>query len=431
MGSHSVTKIVRAAAIAGFALVFATQTAAAATPSRVLATTSNPFAGCTIGSGPPEWGTVNYPNAEVEPMVAVNPQNHRNIIGVAQQDRWNDGGAHGLVAMYSKDGGNSFHVVPLPFSSCAPGGLPYERASDPWVSFGPDGTAYAVSISFDENTQRGDVAAATSTDGGKTWGNLTELITDTDFFNDKESVTADPTTPGTAYAVWDRAPYCCSFPGPSWMSKTTDFGVTWSTPQQITPTNPNTADLGNVIVIDPNTGTLYDFLDRFYESSGLARYVVIKSTDGGANWSGPVVIARDLGIQTTGSTSGRPGRQRRLGNHQRRDRPSHWPPICGLAGRAVHRRGTQPDRDLDFSRWVALERAIRGQHDCRAGRLHGDCRGQRRRPGRGHLLRLPQLRPEQGGLANELLDAHLSGARQAMGPGHPDARQALQHSQGA
>lgn len=306
MGSHSVTKIVRAAAIAGFALVFATQTAAAATPSRVLATTSNPFAGCTIGSGPPEWGTVNYPNAEVEPMVAVNPQNHRNIIGVAQQDRWNDGGAHGLVAMYSKDGGNSFHVVPLPFSSCAPGGLPYERASDPWVSFGPDGTAYAVSISFDENTQRGDVAAATSTDGGKTWGNLTELITDTDFFNDKESVTADPTTPGTAYAVWDRAPYCCSFPGPSWMSKTTDFGVTWSTPQQITPTNPNTADLGNVIVIDPNTGTLYDFLDRFYESSGLARYVVIKSTDGGANWSGPVVIARDLGIQTVDPHPGGP-----------------------------------------------------------------------------------------------------------------------------
>ncbi|MEA2676066.1 MAG: hypothetical protein QOJ81_207, partial [Chloroflexota bacterium] len=64
-------------------MVFATQTVAAATP-RVLATVSNPFASCTIGAGPPEWETVNYLNAEVEPMVAVNPANHRNIIGVVQ-----------------------------------------------------------------------------------------------------------------------------------------------------------------------------------------------------------------------------------------------------------------------------------------------------------------------------------------------------------
>ena len=155
---HSLKTAGRATAIAGIALLFVAQTAAAATPTRVRATTSNPFASCTIGSGPPEWGTVNYLNAEVEPDVAVNPTNPRNIIGVVQQDRWNDGGAHGLVAMYSKDGGATYKVVPLPFSSCAPNGLNYERASDPWVSFGPDGTAYAVGLVFDENTNRNGIA---------------------------------------------------------------------------------------------------------------------------------------------------------------------------------------------------------------------------------------------------------------------------------
>jgi hypothetical protein len=300
VASYSLARVGRAAGIAGFTLLFATQTVAAATPPRALATTSNPYASCTIGSGPPEWGTVNATGAEVEPWVAVNPTNRRNILGVVQQDRWNDGGAHGLVAMYSRDGGSTFHVVPLPFSSCAPGGLAYERASDPWVSFGPDGTAYAAALSFDENSPRNAVTAATSTDGGKTWGNVREIIVDTDatYFHDKESVTADPTTAGTAYIVWDRTPWCCDYPAPSMMSKTTDFGVSWSAPQLITPVNNNTGDLGNVMVVDPNTGTLYDFLDRFYNTTSgtIRKYLVIKSTDGGANWSSPVVVATDKGI---------------------------------------------------------------------------------------------------------------------------------------
>ncbi|MEP7360105.1 MAG: sialidase family protein [Chloroflexota bacterium] len=305
MASNSLTKVARAATVAGLVVLFATQTAAAATP-RVLATVSNPYAGCTIGSGPPDWETQVYVNGEVEPMVAVNPANRRNVIGVVQQDRWNDGGAHGLVAMWSKDGGQTFHVVPLPFSSCAPGGLNYERASDPWVSIGPDGTAYTVSISFDENTTRGAIGAATSTDGGKSWGNLVELATPDGFFDDKESVTADPTIPGTAYLLWDRLPYFGDWPGPAMMSKTTDFGVTWSDPVEITPPSTKTATLGNVLLVDPNNGTLYDFFDHFAQNSDKAKYMVIKSTDGGDTWSSPTLIAQDFGIQTVDPHHGGP-----------------------------------------------------------------------------------------------------------------------------
>src|SRR5436309_2312291 len=196
----------------------------------VLVSGPSPYADCAIG-GP---GT-NYVNSEVEPWVAVNPANPSNVIGVWQQDRWSDGGARGLAAGISFDGGATWTRTTLPFSLCA-GGLPYERASDPWVSIGPDGTAYAVSISFNHSNNSNAVVAATSTNGGKTWRNVRIIIADNapnfQFFNDKESVTADPTTAGSAYAVWDRlvtpngnlraSLHTSAFTGPGMFSKTTD-----------------------------------------------------------------------------------------------------------------------------------------------------------------------------------------------------------------
>src|SRR5439155_5620541 len=76
----------------------------------------SPFAACTVG-GP---GT-NYPNAEVEPFVAVNPANPSNVIGVFQQDRWSNGGAHGLVASTSHDGGSTWIESWAHFSNCSGG----------------------------------------------------------------------------------------------------------------------------------------------------------------------------------------------------------------------------------------------------------------------------------------------------------------------
>ena len=68
----------------------------------VAASGPSPFAGCTVGAAP---GSVLYPNAEEEPWVDVNPTNPLNLIAVWQQDRWSDGGAHGLVTAVSHNGG--------------------------------------------------------------------------------------------------------------------------------------------------------------------------------------------------------------------------------------------------------------------------------------------------------------------------------------
>src|SRR4051794_21562527 len=47
----------------------------------------------------------NFEDTEVEPQVAINPTDPGNVIGVFQEDRWSDGGAHGLLAAVSMNGG--------------------------------------------------------------------------------------------------------------------------------------------------------------------------------------------------------------------------------------------------------------------------------------------------------------------------------------
>ncbi len=107
---------------------------------------------------------VLYANAEVEPMLAVNPINPSNLIGVWQQDRWSDGGARGLVTGYSFDAGRTWTRTAAAFTRCSGGnatnGGDYARASDPWVTFAPDGTAYQSSLSF--NGQEGAAGSSSA-----------------------------------------------------------------------------------------------------------------------------------------------------------------------------------------------------------------------------------------------------------------------------
>ena len=287
----------RSVAVAALVLL---ATTAGASPDTSLVSHGDPYAGCQIGA---ETGT-NYPSAEVEPSVTVNPFDHNRIVGAFQQDRWSDGGAKGLIAAYSSDGGRHFGETTLPFSECAPGGLPYERASDAWVSTGPDGTVYASGLDFDQKDADNGVGAAVSHDGGRTWTHATQLINDTqaEFGDDKNSVTADPIRVGTAYQVWDRldaGPNAdgSKLTGPAFMAVTHDFGRTWSTARPIVNTVANQQTIGNVIVVDPRTGILHDVFDLITYTDPTANTVVsanvaeVRSHDGGRTWSAPTVIA--------------------------------------------------------------------------------------------------------------------------------------------
>jgi hypothetical protein len=267
-----------------------------------------PFSpGC---EGTPQGGT-NYPNAEVEPWVDANPLNPRNLIAVWQQDRWSTGGAHGLLTGVSENGGQTWtRPTPPTFSRCAGGtaanGGDYARASDPWVSFAPNGDAYQISLSVeDAAVGPSAVLVSKSEDNGHTWGPVTTLIRDTSpqFFNDKESITADPTDSRYAYAVWDRLDQVPGVPGapsfgPTWFSRTTDGGQTWEPARPIFDPGPNNQTIGNQIVVLPN-GDLINEFDLI--ADGLPHVAIIRSTDNGQTWSQPVVVDLMLGTVLFGN----------------------------------------------------------------------------------------------------------------------------------
>ena len=295
-------------AVAGL-LVFASVAFGAVSAQHIISTPS-PFAGCTDGqsAGPPP-GQV-FVNAEVEPWLAVNPTNTANLVGVWQQDRWTDGGAKALTTSVTHDGGVSWtQTGPIPWSTCA-GSTDTEatRTTDPWVSFGPNGVAHAIALSLDPNGFLTEVLASRSINGGDTWSAPATLIRDDDlrFFNDKESITADPTDANLVYGVWDRIYKpgqskgfpsqlnSFAFRGAPYLARSTDGGVTWEPARRIS-SNANLFTIGNQIVVLPD-GTLIDFADYSTGSGNQGSNhdwkAVFRSTDHGVTWTPkPVTIA--------------------------------------------------------------------------------------------------------------------------------------------
>ena len=143
-------RLVALIATAAMTLLIAVGTASANTYSVTGPTLASggpsPFPSGCGGPGegfhtPSEVAGVNFPDTEVEPWFVVNPQDPQDLAGFWQQDRWSDGGAHGLVAGVSHDGGTSWSKSWPAFSNCAGGtaanGGDYERSSDPWLSWSP------------------------------------------------------------------------------------------------------------------------------------------------------------------------------------------------------------------------------------------------------------------------------------------------------
>jgi hypothetical protein len=260
----------------------------------------SPFAANCNGAR--QAGTV-FRNAEAEPFVSTNPRNERNLVAVYQQDRWSNGAANGNLTAYSFDRGDSWTLpTPPPFSRCAGGnaanGGDYERATDPWVSFGPDGTAHQIALSVSgmaPDFSTSAILVSSSRDGGETWGPIKTLQLDTSarLFNDKESITADPTDSRYVYAVWDRlqteAPPATGFSGDTLFARSTDGGRTWEQTRTILdfPDNSRIQSLGNQIVV-LGDGTLVNVFNLIQR--GVPFVAVQRSTNRGVTWSDPIIV---------------------------------------------------------------------------------------------------------------------------------------------
>ena len=317
-------------------------------------------------------------------------------------------------------------LVPIPKVTVCSGGTAanggnYQRATDPWVSFGPDGNLYQLSLSFNDvnppfTTEDFDHAllASRSTNGGLTWSDPVVVIRDTapSVFNDKQSITADPTDAGLVYAVWDRLLFppgkrpsvvasfrSSAFRGPTWFARSTNGGVSWQPARQIYDPGQNDQTIGNQIVVQPN-GTLVDILTEFNnENTDKLRGAtvrVLRSTDKGVSWSGPFLIDRLLTISISDPETGAPVRTGEIIPDIAVDRANGrlyavWQDarFSGSQTRQ-HRVLTVPRR------WAHVVDPAQGQPDAdrnpvrEPAGVHAVRRGCQRWHSRRHVLRLPQ-----------------------------------------
>lgn len=279
--------------------------AVATTASQSIASGTTPFAsGC---DGVAASGTL-YASAEVEPFVAVDPLDPQTMVGVWQQDRWSNGSARGLVSATTHDGGRSWRRTVQPFSRCGGGnvmnGGNYSRASDPWVSYSPNGVVHAMSLSTLGNTNA--MLASRSFDDGLNWTSPIALIIDgLGAFNDKNALTADPHDANFVYAIWDRL-IDASNTGPTYFTRSTNGGASWETARPIFDPGTGSQTIGNQIAVLPN-GVLLNTFNRIDSPQGgvqSARVAVMRSLDRGATWSAPVYVSDLLSVGTRDPDSG-------------------------------------------------------------------------------------------------------------------------------
>jgi len=254
-----------------------------------------------------------YTDTAAEPSVVVNPVNPMNVIAGWQQNRWSSGGSQGLALAASFDGGATWTPASAAFSRCTGGSSAnagdYARASDIWLTASPDGTVYALSLSLTGGAltagSSSAMLVAQSVDGGLDWSAPVALIADSggQFFDDKGSITADPTDSAYVYAVWDRLSGASG--GPSYLALTNDGGATWQAARSIYDPGAANQTLGNQVAVLPSAALdVFTELDAAGNGSDFAFARVVQSSDHGTTWSAPITISDLEPIGTTDPKTG-------------------------------------------------------------------------------------------------------------------------------
>jgi hypothetical protein len=175
-----------------------------------------------LGTPDPRAETANYiqPDTQVEPSLAINPNNPLNAVAMYQEGRIDSGGdaTNGYATTF--DGGQTWQYGEIPgLTRVLNQGGPWERASDAVVAFGPNNTVYANSLVFDNSPAHSGIAVNVSKDGGGTWSKPVFIQDDSIpvATNDKNWIVVDNGTgvghhTGRVYVVWDRvAPVIYSY----------------------------------------------------------------------------------------------------------------------------------------------------------------------------------------------------------------------------
>jgi hypothetical protein len=276
-----------------------------------------------------------------ETSIAINPTDHRNIIGGANDY---ESGVDSVMGVYSSfDAGKTWTWSRHTRQVITPDRTMY-GSGDPVIVFDSEGTAYSVFISFGRADCTSYIGATRSTDKGVTWtvpvdaeSDGTGLVVgdgivvknggpaDCSIFHDKEWSAAGPRpegvpvvegsdpehiSPDRLYVTWTRFDFgpggLVYVESPIYESHSDDQGRHWSEPQEISGSSaefcapqhgdPDTPscdeDQFSVPVVDPRTGAVYVVYENFNtDSTEFNQYLLVRSFDGGETWEGPFFVS--------------------------------------------------------------------------------------------------------------------------------------------
>ena len=256
--------------------------------------------------GPPP----SQDDTQLEPHVAIDPNDPRRVVVLFQEGRFLDGGSIAIGYATSHDGGATWSTGELPGVTQAAGGT-FRRATNATVAFGPDGAVYAQTIGLDTEPFatsgcRTGVTVQRSDDGGLTFGSpvLVEDDPTCDVQNDKGWLTVDTfaASPfaGRVYSTWVEVGPSL----PSLLRYSDDRGVTWSDVVEVTPPGAITTD--PIVLVQPSGALTVVYLNVFctrgfcFDADVRAR----TSLDGGDTFGEPARIAEVRGALPAGIRAG-------------------------------------------------------------------------------------------------------------------------------
>ncbi len=232
-------------------------------------------------------------SARTETDIRLNYVDPSKVIAAA-----NDANSFAEAVFLSTDGGATWNpsLTNLPLAAGDAG------QSDPAVDWTSDGTAWALCIGFDAAQTNLQVRAYQSTDNGANW-TLDGTPSGTQNGADREIIWVDhsPTSPfrDQIYATWHNGV-------PVFFSRRT--GGAWQAPIQLSGAETTVLGIGG----DIKTNSFGDVFVFWPDADGSRNILVAKSTDGGATFGAPVVIATTFATTRRLSIPADSGRKARV-----------------------------------------------------------------------------------------------------------------------